>query len=107
MNDLDTKIKSKFKLFSGVRSQEEDQKIYDRLVDLAFDEITQYLFENLEENEVEQFTKELENQQNDDNKAKVFEKYLKSTDDYQNLLSIRVDTFLNNLLLKSLNASSN
>ena len=41
--DLDAKIKTKFKLFSGVRSQEEDQKMYDKVMDLCFDEMVAFL----------------------------------------------------------------
>src|SRR3989344_9408335 len=57
--DLDNKIKKKFRLFEGIRSEEEDKKIYDKIYDLCFDEMVLFLTENLESDELKKFEKEL------------------------------------------------
>ena len=101
---LDSKIKARFKLFSGVRPTEEDQKIYDKVSDLCFDEMALFLGENLQASEQDQLTAELDKQANDENKTKVLVNYLSKIENYRFKLDHRLDSFLNNLLFSSLSA---
>ena len=98
---LDEAIKSKFRLFSGVRSQEEDQKIYDKVNDLCFDEMTSFLSENLNAEDQTKLLTELDSQNTDDDKTKVLQSYLSKIENYRFKLDKRLDYFLNNLLLSS------
>ena len=100
--DLDAKIKTRFKLFSGVRSTEEDQKIYDKVYDLCFDEMTTFLGENLKDSDKAQLPEELEKLTNDEDKTKVLTNYLSKIDNYRYKLDQRLDSFLDNLPLSSL-----
>jgi len=99
---LDKKIKGKFKLFSGIRPQEEDQKIYDKVLDLCFDEMVAFLGDNLSEKEREDFLGELGKKASDEDKAKVLQASLSKIENYRFKLDHRLDAFLNNLLLSSL-----
>ena len=58
--DIDSLIKGKFQLFTGLRAQEEDQKIYDTLYDACFDGMLAFLEENLDKKELSELTKSLE-----------------------------------------------
>ena len=100
---LDNKVKSKFKLFSGVRSQEEDQKIYDKVMDLCFDEMMLFISENLSEEGRDNLKKEIEQQKSEEDKFKSLSKYLATIENYQNKLSLRMDAFLDGVLNASIN----
>lgn len=49
VSTIDKKIKTRFNLFQGKRSAEEDQKIYDELYELCFDEFIRTIEEKLED----------------------------------------------------------
>ena len=97
--DIDEKIKHKFKLFQGLRSQEDDQKIYDKIYDLCFDEMVGFLFENLSPAKRDEFSKDIENT---GKKTEILLKYLSQIENYRFKLDKRLDYFLNNLLYSSL-----
>ncbi len=103
-SDLDNKIKSKFKLFQGVRPEEEDQKIYDKVMDLCFDEITLFVSESLKENEREELKKEMEAKENEEDKANSMLSYITKIEDYKVRLGGRIDYFLDNLLYTSVSS---
>lgn len=58
--DIDALIKTKFQLFTGVRSREVDQKIYDTLYEVCFDAMMSFLEENLGKKELTELTKAME-----------------------------------------------
>ncbi len=97
--DIDEKIKNKFKLFSGLRSEEEDQKIYDKVYELCFDEMVQFLFENLSTAEKDELIGKLEKKGKE---TEILLKYLSQIENYRFKLDKRLDYFLNNLLYSSL-----
>lgn len=105
MDELNNKIKSKFKLFMGLRSQEEDQKIFDKVMDLTFEEIMAYVGENLSEEDRNNFLEDMAKDQTDADKNKVFEMYLTKIKGYQVGILLRIDRFLNNLLYSSAKAA--
>lgn len=100
--DFDTKIKNKFKLFSGARSQEEDQKIFDKVYDLCFDDTVKFLCENLNETDRTQLPEELKKQTSEEDKNKILLNYMSKIDLFQLKLNQRLDSFLDNLSLSSL-----
>lgn len=97
--DFDEKIKNKFKLFQGLRSQEEDQKIYDKVYELCFEEIVRFLFEKLSTAEKDKLIVELEKKGKE---TEILLKYLSQIENYRFKLDKRLDYFLNNLLYSSL-----
>jgi len=103
MNDLDSKIKSKFKLFSGARSQEEDQKVYDKVMDLCFDEMMSFAGENLSEADQTEMLNKMKESLSDEDKTKVFTEYLSKIEDSNFRLDERIETFLNNEILSYVN----
>lgn len=105
-NPLDEKIKSKFKLFQGLRPQEEDQKIYDKVMDLTFDEMMAYLGENLSEEERNKFLEETAAEESDEGKNKLMQSYFSKVENVKVGLGLRIDHFLNNLLYSSLKAAN-
>lgn len=105
--DLDSKIKTRFKLFSGVRPADEDQKIYDKVYNLCFDEMVLFLSEQLQDSEQDQLSEELNKQTTDDAKTKVLVNHLSKIDNYRFKLDHRLDSFLSNLLLSSLSRVKN
>jgi hypothetical protein len=94
---LDEKIKSKFKLFTGVRSYEEDQKIYDKVWELCFDELTGFIEDNLNESEQKKMLEEIKGRE-EDKAQEVLLTYLSQIDNYRFKLDKRLDYFLTNLL---------
>jgi hypothetical protein len=115
--DLDKKIKKKFRLFEGIRSEDEDKKIYDKIYELCFDEMVLFLTENLESDELKKFEKELKHlrggrtdssdggQENE--VIALLLNNLRKIDNYRFRLDKRLDYFLNNLLISSLKKVSN
>jgi hypothetical protein len=110
--DLDNKITKTFKLFSGLRSTEEDQKIFDRVYELCFEEIVKFLYENLSKDEQTKLILEikrnsekerLSKKQIADINYKTLLNYLVKIENYRFKLDKRLDYFINNLLYSSLN----
>lgn len=106
VSPLDEKIKSKFKLFQGLRSQEEDQKIYDKVMDLTFSEMMTYLGENLPEEDRNKFLEEMANAESEDGKNKIMQAYFSKVENVKISLAWRIEKFLNNLLYTSLKAKT-
>ena len=113
--DLDTKIKKKFRLFEGLRSEEEDQKIFERVYELLFDEVVMFLEEKLEEKDKISLIKELEasalpsgdkqaqqDSGNFKNAEAILIKYLSKIENYRFKLDKRLDYFLNNLVYQAI-----
>lgn len=100
--DLDEKIKKNFRLFTGVRPQEEDKRIYEKVYDLCFDEMIKFLYENLSKEDQNELTKNLESQKDLDKKAEVLSKALLKIEDSGFRLEKRIDYFLNSLLYQTL-----
>lgn len=57
--NIDVKIIKKFSLFEGKRSLEEDQKIFNKIYSLCFDEMVRFLLENLSEDDLQDLNNEL------------------------------------------------
>lgn len=102
VSDLDKKIKDKFQLFSGVRSQDEDQKIYEEIYNLCFEEILAFLGENRDDAGREAFKQDLAQQKSDEDRNKTLVAALSKIEDYQSKLNQRMDTLLDKLLEASL-----
>ena len=110
--DLDNKIKKTFQLFSGVRNPEEDQKIFDRVYELCFEEMVKFIYENIStkkqaklETELDQISEKAgltKNEAADVNYKTIFS-YLVEIENYRFKLDKRLDYYINNLLYSSLN----
>lgn len=95
---LEAKIKEKFKLFTGVRPQEEDQKLFDRLVAMCFEEALVFLAENLGEEGMKNLTEEVDRQETEEEKVKKIGEYMGRIENGGIRLGARLETFLDNLL---------
>ncbi len=102
MDELNAKVKSKFNLFKGARPQEEDQKIYDKLMDLISDESTKFMIENLTEEELNKMDEELKSTDNEESRLNIMATYFSKVDNYSFRFNQRIDGFLNNLLTSSI-----
>lgn len=58
--NLDEHIKSRFQLFEGKRSKEEDEKIYDKVYSLCLNEMILFVGQNISKDEMDTFTKKLD-----------------------------------------------
>jgi len=94
ISNIDYKIKKTFRLFDGKRNIKEDKKLYQKLIDLCFDEVIAFLEDNLSENAKENLVKELDN----NGGIEVLLKYLQKIPNFKFKLDKRLDYFLNNLL---------
>jgi hypothetical protein len=103
-SSLDEMIKSKFKLFQGLRSQEEDQLIYDKVLSQAVDEMVSYFMENLNEDDKANFLQELSKDGSDEEKQSLFQNYLSKIENSKLELGMKLNGFLDNLLYASLKA---
>ena len=99
---LDAKINEKFRLFRGLRSQEEDQKILDKVMNLCFDEMTAFLGENLNDEDQNSLLVDMDSQSEDEAEIKTLQNYLAKIENYRFRLDKRLDYFLDNLLLNSI-----
>lgn len=97
--NLEEKIKTAFKLFQGVRSQEEDQKLYEKIMEYFFDEISKFMVENLSEEEFKLMLAELEKAGSVDEKSEIANKYMRKIPDYEYKLNMRLDGYINRLLI--------
>lgn len=100
--NLDDKIKQAFKLFTGLRSQEEDQKMLEKIQEMCFDELTKFLEENLDETDLNILLDELDKVITNDDRNKILNNYLEKIEDYRVRLDTRMETLLNNILFNSL-----
>jgi hypothetical protein len=94
--DIDEKIKTKLKLFQGLRSEEKDKEIFEKVYDLVFEEIVKFLFENLNPKERQKLTEELENQ-DINNSLKILLKYLSKIENYYFKLNAKIENLLDSL----------
>ncbi len=102
MDELNAKVKSKFQLFQGVRSQEEDQKIYDKVMDLISDESTKFIIENLTEEDLSKMEGELKSADTEENRLNIMTTYFAKVDNYSFRFNQRVNGFLDNLVTSSI-----
>lgn len=107
MNTLDSKVREKFKLFTGLRPQEEDQKMYDKIMELCFDEMSRFLSDKLSEEQKNAMFDDLAKSQSDEDKEKVIANYFAKVEKAKSKFNARIDLFLNNLLMKSMKAVQN
>lgn len=98
---LEEKIKEKFKLFQGFRSQEEDQKMYDKLAELCFDELIVYLSEKLKLEDQESLISKMESVQSDDEKRDLLNEYLRKIEGNEEELPQRMNDFLDDMVYNS------
>ncbi len=98
--NFDQKIKSKFKLFKGIRPQKEDEKIYQKIYDALFDEIIKFLYENLNQEQKNKLIEKLESA-NENLRVKILLGYLKKTGTNLAKLSERLDNLLNSISLEN------
>ena len=112
--DIDTLIKSKFKLYQGLRTKAEDDAIYQKVYDLAFDEIMVFVDEQLEVQKKKSLIQALERLAKlpGDEATKAQEtmtillEYLKTIPAYFDLITTRLerlfDQFLHDALKRSI-----
>ena len=105
--NFEEKIKKKFRLFEGVRSQEEDQKLFDKLAGLCLEEAMIFLAENLGEEGMEKLTSELGQVEGEEEKMKKVAEYMGKVENAGLRLSSRLEVFLDNLLLDTLEKKKN
>lgn len=100
MLDLDFLITSKFKLFQGLRPEEIDREIYDKVMQHCISEISLFLEENLDKRQLNTLDRLA-----DDNQAlqKQLRSYIKMISNGQLQLYKQLDTYLNILLYQTLN----
>lgn len=106
MLDIDSKIKTAFKLFQGIRDGDEDRKIYDQIYSLCLDETINFLEENLDLSRKNLFIDNLKRLEKENNvtQQRLIELtflYLQSIPHYRFRLNERLDAYLNNLLYRS------
>lgn len=111
MIDIDNLIKNRFKLFVGVRSQKEDEEIYAKVYELCFDEIVQFVEENLKKAELEDLTHKLEELKGseDDNvnaAGLMVTEALKTVPNHRFKLYHRLEYFVDQLLINTLRNKS-
>ncbi|KKS51096.1 MAG: hypothetical protein UV61_C0009G0024 [Candidatus Gottesmanbacteria bacterium GW2011_GWB1_43_11] len=102
---LDERIREKFQLFKGFRSQQEDQELYEHIYEACFAEILIFLKDSLEEFTFKQFQRELATI--DDKEAlnltySVIIEYLRMVTDGAYKIDRRLDHLVNNLLIQSM-----
>lgn len=107
VSELETKIKEKFKLFQGLRSDDEDQKLLDQILDMCFEELISFMAKNLSEAEQKNFLNELEQKSTDDEKVQFIQESLTKVDNYQKKYSGLIENFLDELLYESMSDKSN
>lgn len=100
--DLDQMIKSRFRIFEGVRSQEEDEKLYDKILNLCLEEILVFLAEHASVEDREKILAKIKEQKDIKSRAKVLLGYLLQIKSVGILLSVRLGYFLDNLYFRSL-----
>ncbi|GIW67017.1 MAG: hypothetical protein KatS3mg095_0915 [Candidatus Parcubacteria bacterium] len=95
-NFVEEEIIKKFKLFKGLRSIDEDEKILNKVYQLCLNEMLYFLEEIISSEEKEKIIQDI---YSDKELADVFLRYLK---DEFNLwrLKIRISKFLDNLLFE-------
>ena len=104
---INTKVKEKFQLFQGVRSQEEDQMIYDKLMVMCFDEMLKFVAVNLKDKERSELKEKLEKGDDDIDKVKLLSTALFSIKNHQEKLTSHLDNYLDNVVEESLKAKKN
>lgn len=106
MLSLDELIKTRSKLFQGVRSVEEDNKLYERVYELCLDEIINFIEENLDEKKVSDLSSQIESMNGkegaDQKIAEIILKAVEEVPDYRFRLYHRLEYFLDKLLVNSL-----
>jgi biopolymer transport protein ExbD len=107
VNALDEMIKSKFKLFQGLRTEEEDKKIYDKIIKLCGEETLNFLVDNLKQEEIDQLSNELSSLNNEDEKIDIIQKYLSNIENHEGKLKNRLTGYLNLLYISSVKNLSN
>jgi len=102
---LTKEIKDKFQLFKGLRSEDEDKKILEKVYKICIEEIILFIQENLTDEEIKKFY-EAATENNFSKLLKLLETFF--LDSYNSwCLKIRTSKFLDNLLLKSLDNIKN
>jgi hypothetical protein len=106
LNEFLTKeIKDRFQLFKGLRSEDEDKKILEKVYKICIEEIISFIQENLTDEEIKKFY-EAAKENNLSKLLKLLETFF--LDSYNSWrLKIRISKFLDNLLLKSLDNIKN
>ena len=104
---LDQRIKERFQLYKGVRSQKEDDEIYVKIYEACLAEVFLFVEDNLEEFELRALERELKLIKKSDPDV-IYKTYsgiinrLAQVPDGAYKLDRRLDHFINNMLIKSL-----
>ena len=104
--DIDEIIKNTFQLFQGKRSKEEDEKIYQKVYELTFEEMLTFLQENLNPEKQKKFSQAL-SQIEGELAMETLLKYLSGIPLYRFRLEKRLKAFIDNLLLASIKNRKN
>ncbi len=102
MKDLDKFIKTKFKLFHGLRSEKEDALIYNKVSGHCLRTVMDFMANNLSDEIMKSFWDEVSSKQNLGQKMQVLADYLKKIDNFEKRLAFRLSFSVNKLLLDSL-----
>lgn len=105
---IDQKIKDLFKLYSGVRPRDKDEHIYEKVMSLVFDEIVEFVSQNLSEDEVKNLLKDGPDKSNSEveEKLMLLGRYMKKIPDCEFRLTARLDHFINRLHYLSVKGNS-
>lgn len=102
MYDLHGQIVKKFRLFEGVRSRDEDEKIYDKVSGLLALELGKFVEENLDEKGKVELEKKLTQANLADNAWSALLSSMSNVPDLQSKLQKRIENYLKNLVYDSL-----
>ncbi|MBN1169226.1 hypothetical protein JXA63_05040 [Candidatus Woesebacteria bacterium] len=96
---VDQKIKRLFQLYCGVRSKDEDDRMYDKIMGLVFEEIIEFITQNLFEDEVENLLEDSPDGENSEAEEKLLllGRYMKKIPDCEFRIKARLDHFINRL----------
>lgn len=109
-NYLDKRIRERFKLFKNLRSKQDDEKLYLEIYNQIFKEMIKFLEENLDFSRMSFLIRELrmiekgiksEDKKNGAAYDALF-RYLSSVPDVLFKLDRRIDHFINNLYVRSM-----
>lgn len=98
---LDSQIREKFSLFKGIRSKEEDERIYQRIYDACFEEIIKFLYQNLDDQGKNQILEDLNSKKGLEEKITTIVRNIEKTGQNVIQLNQRLEKLLENVFNES------
>lgn len=106
---FDEKIKNTFDLFTGKRTQEEDQAIFDKVNALVFDETLAVLEDNMADDALEALDEEIRKlvikpkNKRTELAMKIITEKMKDIPDIEFIIKTHINSYIDQLLLDILN----